>query len=96
MTTVQDPPAGFDQDRYDSGRFSGVIELTDASGDTKLMWDSRNVAEVDMAKTVFKKAIKDGSLIYSVKGKRGEKAEVVREFDPALERIIITPQPVGG
>ena len=83
--TVIDIPAG-----------KSVIEIMDPTGDTKLIWDSENEHEVANAKRTFEDLRAKGFLAYSVKGKRGEKGEVIREFDETAERIILAPPMQGG
>lgn len=86
----------FDQERYDEGRYEGVIETLDRTGDTKVMWDSRNEDEVASAKAAFDTHIKRGGLAYKAEGKTGERGEKITKFDKKAERIILVPQLVGG
>lgn len=73
----------------------GELCVMDATGDTKLMWDSSREAEVDAARSTFDKLKKKGYLAYSVK-RDGDKGEAITEFDPKAEKIIMCPPAVGG
>lgn len=65
-------------------------------GDTKHMWDKTKPAEVEAAKTLFDSLRGKGYAAFQVKGKDGERGEIMREFDPTAERIIFAPQLQGG
>lgn len=74
-----------------------VLHITDSTGDTRYMWDPNNADEVALAKEAFDSAKKKGMLAYAVDPTSGEKSgEVIREFDPARGKIIMTKQLVGG
>lgn len=74
-----------------------MSELTvmDRTGDTKIIWDVGNEEEVAVARDAFTKLKKKGFLAYSVK-KGGEKGSILTEFDPAAEKIIMSPPMAGG
>jgi hypothetical protein len=91
MTTTQT-----EAERYAAGAFDGVLMTLDHTGDTRVMWDRHNPAEVDIAKAAFAKAQKSGALIYKAEGKKGERGEQIREFDPDVERMVVVPRIVGG
>ena len=75
----------------------GLMCTLDTSGDVRHMWDSGNEDEVEAARALFNRLTKDGGHIaYKAVGKRGAQGEVIREFDPAAERIILVKQLVGG
>lgn len=74
----------------------GELSMMDHAGDTKIIWDADNADEVAAARRTFDDLRKKGFAAYSVEGKDGEKNEVVREFDPEAERIIMAPPMVGG
>lgn len=96
MTTMLDrPTTSFDQERYDAGRFDGVLEVLNSSGDLKIMWDRNNPGEVTAAKAAFDQAIAAKSAVFAVKVK-GDKGDKVKEFNPDLERLLVVPQLVGG
>lgn len=74
---------------------TGSLTVLDGSGDSRFMWSKDNPDEVKAAKSTFKKLKDKGYLAYKVKGD-GTKGEVLREFDPEAEKIIMAPQLVGG
>lgn len=73
----------------------GELCVLDDTGDTKLIWDRSKQDEVDAAKAMFTTLKKKGYFAYSVVD-NGENGEVVTEFDPTAERIIMAPQLQGG
>jgi hypothetical protein len=81
------------------GSFTGVMEELCSKGDIKYMWDKNVPSEVEAARTQFELLVKKNRthLAYKVKDKDGEKSnEVIREFDPELERVIFHKATVGG
>ena len=72
------------------------MSILDRSGDTTVTWDKDNADEVENAKRTFDDLKKKGFVAYSVKGRNGEKGEILREFDPDAERLIMAPPLVGG
>lgn len=75
--------------------YTGKMHVMDESGDTKIIWDSKNEDEVEAAKKQFDALKKKGYLAYSVK-KDGEKGEVMNEWDPDVERVILAKPIRGG
>ena len=73
----------------------GVLCELSVEGDMKTIWDADNADEVDAAKAQFDKLKKKGYLAFKVK-KDGEKGEMVNEFDPEAEKLILTPPVRGG
>jgi hypothetical protein len=67
----------------------------DSTGDTRTEWDRNNPDEVNMARKAFEQAQKKKYLIYRTR-RDGSRGELLREFDPNAERIVCTPQTVGG
>jgi hypothetical protein len=72
-----------------------VMHVLDATGDTKIIWDRGSEEEVDNARATFERLAKQGYRAYQV-NRRGEKGEMVREFDPNAEKLILAPATVGG
>lgn len=64
-------------------------------GDIKTIWDSSKKEEVKMAKEQFDKLKKEGYIAFKVK-KDGSKGEVMKDFDPDAEKIILAPKMQGG
>lgn len=73
----------------------GTMHVLDHTGDSKLIWNTGNQAEVDAAKELFNKLRDKKYLAYTVDDD-GERGEVIRRFDPNAGRIIMAPQLVGG
>jgi len=67
----------------------------DREGDTKVIWDSGNAAEVAAAQKTFRDLKAKGFTAYSVK-KKGAKGKALASFDPEAERIIMSPPMAGG
>lgn len=74
---------------------TGMLEVLDHTGDTKLEWNPRVQAEVDVARGMFDGLKAKGYLAYKL-DRNGEKGEVIRTFDPDAERIVMNPQMQGG
>lgn len=69
----------------------------DESGDTKVIWDTENEAEVAAAREMFERLVTDGNFAaFKAEGKDGHKGKQIRKFDPEAERIILVPPMVGG
>ena len=66
-----------------------------SSGDTKLLWDSEQDAEVDNARRTFNDLRGRGFTAFAVKP-GGGKGTQVRDFDPEAESLIMVPQIAGG
>lgn len=73
----------------------GELCILDETGDTKIIWDAKNVDEVAAAKVQFDTLRRKGFLAYKV-NKKGEAGEMITEFDATAERIILSPPLVGG
>ena len=69
--------------------------VLDATGDTKTIWNKDIQVEVDVARMQFDAMKKKGYAAYKVDAK-GEKGEVLKTFDPNVERMIMAPPMVGG
>lgn len=74
---------------------TSTLHTLDRTGDSRIEWDPDNPAEVAIARKAFKAAKDKKMLIYKTR-EDGSRAEQLREFDPTAERIIATPQTVGG
>lgn len=72
-----------------------VMNVLDRSGDTRIEWNPAVPEEVSMAKKAFDEAKKKKYLTYRLRAD-GTQGELIREFDPRAERIVATPQTVGG
>jgi hypothetical protein len=73
----------------------GLLSTINKSGDLRIEWDSEIEEEVAVAREAFDKKIKAGWSAFSEK-KKGEKGNIIKEFDPESERIILIPPASGG
>ena len=78
------------------GPDQGCLICLDNQGDTKVKWHRTSVVEVEAARTVFDTLKNSGHMAYKVSGEDGLKGELLHEFDPAAERIILAPPLAGG
>ena len=67
----------------------------DRAGDTKLIWDADNEAEVANARRTFDDLKGKGYIAYKVK-KSGKAGRALTSFDPSAEKIILAPPMAGG
>lgn len=72
-----------------------VLNIIDRTGDTRLQWNKNRADEVKAAKERFDSYKAKGYLAYKV-NKAGDQGEVLQAFDPSAERVIMTPQSIGG
>jgi hypothetical protein len=73
----------------------GELRIMGPEGDIKTVWDPDKKTEVAEARLTFERMKRRGYLAYEVK-KRGEKGEVIHEFDPDAGKIILAPPMAGG
>lgn len=74
----------------------GVMAVMDPKeGDVRVIWDPDRPEEVESARAQFQTLRGKGYAAYRVTA-TGRKGEVIREFDPDAEKIILAPAMVGG
>ncbi len=74
----------------------GELRIMDPrAGDTKLTWDTANRDEVEAARTMFNDLRQKRFMAYRV-DEKGDKGEVIRQFDPEAGLLIMAPPMVGG
>lgn len=83
--TFADVPAGLN-----------AMAVMGHEGDTKTIWNKDNPDEVDVARRTFNDLKKKGYYAYRVVGEKGDKGEIMHEFDPKAERMIMALPMVGG
>lgn len=71
------------------------LYILDPTGDTRLQWSKNNPDEVAYARERFNELKAKRYLAYRV-DRKGKQGEVIHEFDPAAERIVLSPPLVGG
>jgi len=73
-----------------------VMKVMGGTGDTKHIWNPANSDEVDAVETLFCELVEDKKYLAYKVDENGEKAEVIRKFDPNIGAMILSPQLVGG
>ena len=73
----------------------GTLYAINHKGDTRISWDSDVEVEVKAARKQFDELTKKGYAAFGL-AKRGAKGDRIREFDPAMEEILLVPQMAGG
>ncbi len=73
----------------------GEMRVMGREGDSRLMWNPANKEEVAAAKKMFDDLRAKGHFAYAVK-KKGDKGEMIREFDPEAGKVILAPPMRGG
>lgn len=74
----------------------GMFSIPDPSGDSRIMWNPRDKADVEFAKAAFEDARRKGMAIYLADPQSGESTgEVVTEF-PKKEGKLIAVKPIAG
>ena len=73
----------------------GKISVMGKEGDTKVIWDASKPDEVESARRTFDDLKKKKYIAFKVK-KDGSQGEVISEFDPDAEKIILAPPMSGG
>ena len=82
-----------------AGKTGALIIPKFDQGHAKLAWDKNDPKDVEIAREEFKKAKASGYAAYRVdpKDPKGNtKGEILTEFDPNAEQIIMLPQLKGG
>ena len=82
-------------EKESSPREHVLMVMTPDEGDLKTMWDPDDEDQVDHASETFNKFRDKGMVAYRVK-REGGKGEVMREFDPEAEAMIMAPRISGG
>ena len=72
--------------------------LTPKDGDKRVVWDSRDMEQIEDAKAMFDECVAKGLVPYWVGLDGKATVEVMDEFDPDAEEVIFLPiqQVVGG
>lgn len=72
-----------------------ALSVMGGSGDTRLIWNTRDSDECRAAQRTFEDLTGKGFRAYTV-GTRGETDRPITTFDPEAEKIILTPPMSGG
>jgi len=65
--------------------------MTPKDGDKRIVWDSRNLIQINEAKAMFDEAVIQGLVPYLVGTNGRASSEIMPEFDPYAEEIIFLP-----
>ena len=71
------------------------MRIMGGNGDTKVVWDKDNADEVASARDTFNQLRGKGFTAFNVK-RNGDKDEVITEFDPNTQSLIMVPRLAGG
>jgi hypothetical protein len=71
------------------------MAVLDVKGDVKIIWDPEKPVEVEAARKQFDELKKKNYAAFRV-NKKGDKADVLKEFDKYAEKMIMAPLLVGG
>ena len=69
--------------------------VLDHAGDTRHEFDASDIAAVARAEERFQKLTRKGFRAVAL-GKVGERGDLMRTFDPTIERTLFIPQLQGG
>jgi hypothetical protein len=72
----------------------GILVEPSVLGDTRIEWDVEEEASVDVARNAFYRLKGEGYNAFQMDN--GKKGEVVEDFDPAAEKIIMALPMAGG
>jgi len=76
---------------------TGVIILPKwDEGDLRTEWNSKNESETEAARKQFVDMKANGYKAYRIDPKNGEKGELLKEFDPKAEKIVLVMPFAGG
>ena len=72
-----------------------MLVITDPAGKTNLEWRPGNPEEIQEARDLFAAKRTAGYIAYRA-DQKGALKEIIREFDPLAEMIILSPPLLGG
>lgn len=78
---------------FDPGKHGFAV--MDKTGHMKIMWDPKDPTEVENARQTYNKMKAEGRIAWTV-DKEGNRKEHLLEFDPKLEKMILSPPLAGG
>jgi len=97
IKTITNLPYGMElPENFNPATMSQMVVIDRRAGDLKIIWDRTKPDEVESAKSTFDKLKKKGYAAFQVKDNEGNKGDVVREFDPTIERLIFIAPMAGG
>jgi hypothetical protein len=87
------------QDGEEPRKYHNIFRvMTAKDGDKRVIWDCRDLAQINDAKAMFDELVAQGLVPYKVGFDGGATSEVMDMFDPAAEEVIFLPTSlvVGG
>lgn len=80
------------EDHENTPEGCGVFRvMTPKDGDKRIVWDCRDMNQIEEAKAMFDKLIQEGLVPYKVGLDGKATSEVMDEFDPHAEEILFLP-----
>jgi hypothetical protein len=76
-------------------QYTGSLCVLDLSGHSRMQWDRKSPQQVAAAKARFDELRARGYLAYKLE-KDGGQGEVITQFDPNAERLVMNAPMVGG
>ena len=74
----------------------GEIIILSQSGDEKVAWDKEDPESVKVARKKFLEFLAERKGMAIRLGPDGQKGEMITDFDPDAERLLLMPMIVGG
>lgn len=65
--------------------------LTPKDGDKRIVWDSRDMSQIEEAKVMFDECVAKGLVPYRVGVDGNASSDIMDEFDPDAEEVIFLP-----
>lgn len=75
----------------------GKIRMLNSRGDVATAWAPTDTEATAAAKELFDEKVGGGYLAYTTTIEEGtRKGDVIKEFDPLADTIVLTPPMIGG
>ena len=65
--------------------------MTQEDGDKRVTWDRGSIPEINSAKDMFMRLLREGMVPYKVGAGGRATSEVMSEFDPSAEEVVFMP-----
>lgn len=76
--------------------YKHALIVMDQTGDTRTLWDERNVEMVENARSVFDAFRSNGYTAFAVYPEQQNETWLITEFEENAPKIVMTPRMVGG
>jgi hypothetical protein len=97
MTTLVEEANRTEELRPDHGIMITLRpETAEDGGDSRHTWNRRSPIEVEEARALFTRMTKERRYQAWSVTRKGDKDQIITEFDPEAEKIIFAPALVGG